>query len=44
MDIARGCLKLIKQDYVAFGMRAKATGSQVDLLCDPQPPSHHQEE
>lgn len=43
MDIARGCLKLIKQDYMAFGMKAKGTQSQADLLYDPQPPSHHQE-
>lgn len=44
MGIARGCLKLIEQDCVAFGMGAKGTGSQVDLLHDPQPSSHHQEE
>ena len=44
MDIARGCLELIKHDYVAFRMRAKGTGSQVAFLRDPQPPSPHHEE
>lgn len=45
MDMARGCLELIKHDYVAFGMRAKGTRSWVAFLHDPQPPSpHHQKE